>query len=393
MKPKSKYWTIALSAVVLFLIIPLTGSTSLRTDLVGEWRFDEGYGTIAYDASDKENNGTITGATWTSAGKYGKALVFDGGDYVNCFDDTTEVLTRRELIEKENYELVSDYFNLINDNASDGDKTLTPVCFLSPLSPESMGQPSFNAKAKYGESLKCGANFFALGKNCKNSSAGINVSSSIRNWYASSNSCSDNLVSLNIFALCFLTSSSKNSGAKSPNLFEIEFNTNTEKEMPLFIKEEITTLASTTNLSGMLYLLENNLSYFLAKDSLTSFANSAACSSVNFDFETISLNLTSLESLSFNISLINIDNSSLGITLNSDSSSQGISTTNFGILTTCNNANENTYLNVCDKIIRCYGDESLYRQQGNLLLCNETLEGYLRSICPAKGGYWKVKVK
>jgi len=87
MKPKSKYWTLALSAVVLFLIIPLTGSTSLRTGLVGEWRFDEGYGTIAYDASDEENNGTITGATWTSSGKYGKALVFDGGDYVNCGND------------------------------------------------------------------------------------------------------------------------------------------------------------------------------------------------------------------------------------------------------------------------------------------------------------------
>jgi len=141
----------------------------------------------------------------------------------------------------------------------------------------------------------------------------------------------------------------------------------------------------------MLYLLESNLSYLLAKDSLTSFANSAACSSVNFDLETIFLNLTSLESLSFNISLINIDNSSLGITLNSDSNSQGISTTNFGILTTYDNTNENNYLNVCDEIIGCYGDESLYRQQENLLLCNKALEGYLRSICPVKGGYWKVK--
>jgi len=78
MNSKPKLWNIALFAIALFLIMPLTGSTSLRTGLVGEWRFDEGYGTIAYDASDQENNGTITGATWTSSGKYGKALVFDG---------------------------------------------------------------------------------------------------------------------------------------------------------------------------------------------------------------------------------------------------------------------------------------------------------------------------
>ena len=87
MNSKPKLWNIALFAIALFLIMPLTGSTSLRTGLVGEWRFDEGYGTIAYDASDQENNGTITGATWTSSGKYGKALVFDGGDYVNCGND------------------------------------------------------------------------------------------------------------------------------------------------------------------------------------------------------------------------------------------------------------------------------------------------------------------
>jgi len=51
---------------------------------VGYWKFDEGYGTSAKDSSIYGNNGTITGATWTNAGKFNKALSFDGtGDYVN----------------------------------------------------------------------------------------------------------------------------------------------------------------------------------------------------------------------------------------------------------------------------------------------------------------------
>ena len=51
--------------------------------LVGWWSFDEGSGTIAYDRSGNNNNGTlINGPTWTQ-GKVGGALSFDGvDDYV-----------------------------------------------------------------------------------------------------------------------------------------------------------------------------------------------------------------------------------------------------------------------------------------------------------------------
>ena len=48
---------------------------------VGLWHFDEGTGTTAYDSSGYDNNGTIYGATWVD-GKFGKALYFDGDDYV-----------------------------------------------------------------------------------------------------------------------------------------------------------------------------------------------------------------------------------------------------------------------------------------------------------------------
>ena len=47
--------------------------------VVGSWHFDEGSGTIAYDSSGNDNDGTINGATRVD-GKYGKALDFDGSD-------------------------------------------------------------------------------------------------------------------------------------------------------------------------------------------------------------------------------------------------------------------------------------------------------------------------
>jgi hypothetical protein len=46
--------------------------------LVAAYSFDEGSGTTVFDASGNGNNGIIGGATWTTSGKYGNALVFDG---------------------------------------------------------------------------------------------------------------------------------------------------------------------------------------------------------------------------------------------------------------------------------------------------------------------------
>ncbi len=54
--------------------------TALKTvlGLVAAYSFDEGSGTTVFDASGNGNNGTISGTTWTTAGKYGNALVFNG---------------------------------------------------------------------------------------------------------------------------------------------------------------------------------------------------------------------------------------------------------------------------------------------------------------------------
>jgi PKD repeat protein len=51
-----------------------TGSSGL----VASYGFNAGSGSVVSDSSGSGNNGTISGATWTTAGKYGGALVFNG---------------------------------------------------------------------------------------------------------------------------------------------------------------------------------------------------------------------------------------------------------------------------------------------------------------------------
>jgi hypothetical protein len=46
--------------------------------LVGAWGFEEGSGTTTADASGHGLTGTLTNATWSTAGKYGNALSFNG---------------------------------------------------------------------------------------------------------------------------------------------------------------------------------------------------------------------------------------------------------------------------------------------------------------------------
>jgi hypothetical protein len=46
--------------------------------LVAAYGFNEGSGTVVTDVSGNGNNGTISGATWTTSGRYGNALSFNG---------------------------------------------------------------------------------------------------------------------------------------------------------------------------------------------------------------------------------------------------------------------------------------------------------------------------
>ena len=57
---------------------------ALGTDLIGEWRFEDGVGINATDSSGNNNNGTLqsfgfsAGSDWTDEGIFNKALEFDG---------------------------------------------------------------------------------------------------------------------------------------------------------------------------------------------------------------------------------------------------------------------------------------------------------------------------
>src|SRR5689334_9457365 len=50
----------------------------LATGLVAAYGFEENTGTTTADVSGSNNGGTLNGATWTTAGKFGNALSFNG---------------------------------------------------------------------------------------------------------------------------------------------------------------------------------------------------------------------------------------------------------------------------------------------------------------------------
>jgi fibronectin type 3 domain-containing protein len=58
--------------------VTLSPTVATGTGLVAAYSFSEGSGNTVADDSGTGNHGTITGATWTAAGKFGPALVFNG---------------------------------------------------------------------------------------------------------------------------------------------------------------------------------------------------------------------------------------------------------------------------------------------------------------------------
>ena len=58
---------------------------------VAAYSFDEGSGTTVADASGNGNNGTVSNTTWTTSGKYGKALVFNGSSSLVTIPDAASL--------------------------------------------------------------------------------------------------------------------------------------------------------------------------------------------------------------------------------------------------------------------------------------------------------------
>jgi hypothetical protein len=76
---------ILLAIAVISVMSILPNDADADRGLVGWWKFDEGSGRVAHDASGHGNNGTIVGARWQNNG--GTALSFDGRkNWVVIFD-------------------------------------------------------------------------------------------------------------------------------------------------------------------------------------------------------------------------------------------------------------------------------------------------------------------
>ncbi len=79
--------------VCFVLVLPLAAASTTNADApdpdVAWWKLDEGSGDNAVDGTGNGNDGTITGAGWTSPGfdDTGWCLEFYGSEYVNCGND------------------------------------------------------------------------------------------------------------------------------------------------------------------------------------------------------------------------------------------------------------------------------------------------------------------
>jgi chitodextrinase len=73
---------------------------SRSSGLVAAYPLNENAGPTAFDASPEDNDGALNGASWTSAGRFGGAVTFDGAnDWITVFDDPSLDLTNSLTLE------------------------------------------------------------------------------------------------------------------------------------------------------------------------------------------------------------------------------------------------------------------------------------------------------
>ena len=83
-----------------YSIVLNTSTLHITSALVAAYDFNEGSGTTVTDLSGRGNTGTIANATWTTAGKFGNALQFNGTNArVNINDSTSLRLTNGMTLE------------------------------------------------------------------------------------------------------------------------------------------------------------------------------------------------------------------------------------------------------------------------------------------------------
>src|SRR5262245_15396849 len=73
-----QYRSRSMAVAILALVVLFPGVAAAQSGPVAAYGFEEGTGPTVADSSGNNNAGTIGGATWTSAGKFGNALSFNG---------------------------------------------------------------------------------------------------------------------------------------------------------------------------------------------------------------------------------------------------------------------------------------------------------------------------
>src|ERR1700730_14379896 len=84
----------ALASPLLVGFPLVSDAHAASTGLVAAYTFDQGSGSILPDASGNGNNGAVSSGTWTTTGKHGGALRFNGSNsFVTVKDSPTLHLT------------------------------------------------------------------------------------------------------------------------------------------------------------------------------------------------------------------------------------------------------------------------------------------------------------
>jgi hydrogenase maturation factor HypE len=72
-------------------VVVSVSNSQAASGLIAAYSFDQGTGSLAPDATGLGHTGTITGATWTSGGRFGGALVFNGSSAQVAVADTPDL--------------------------------------------------------------------------------------------------------------------------------------------------------------------------------------------------------------------------------------------------------------------------------------------------------------
>ena len=96
-KPSPTSFVVLVAAMLLGAQISFAQTTP---GLVAAYNFNEGSGTVVNDLSGNNITGTIVGATWTTGGRYGNALSFNGtSSYVDLGNPSALQLTGSMTVE------------------------------------------------------------------------------------------------------------------------------------------------------------------------------------------------------------------------------------------------------------------------------------------------------